>query len=110
MKKTYKIPENTKYVTVEATTDGITTIFESNDTGAFISDITGELEYIPNKDDLSIFWGDINPRAAIIAKIKDIQFDEEGSRFEAKNGLWYTHAIRFRNEEQYEKILQSHAR
>lgn len=51
MKKTFKIPDNVMYVTVEATTDGISTIFEPRDTGAFISNITEELEYVPSKEE-----------------------------------------------------------
>ena len=99
MKRIYKIPEHSRYITVEATEEGITTIFEPDDTGAFICEITEELEYIPSKNELSIFWG----------KLKDIQFDEDGCVFEANTGLWYDHAIRFRNSEQYDKILESNA-
>lgn len=109
MKKTFKIPNNVMYVTVEATTDEITTIFEPNDTGAFISNITEELEYVPSKEELSIFWGNGNSGTAIIGRLRDIKFDENKCMFEANNGLWYAHAIRFRNPEQYDKILQSSA-
>lgn len=38
-KRTYKIPEHSRYITVEATEEGITTIFEPDDTGAFICEI-----------------------------------------------------------------------
>ena len=55
MKRIYKIPEHSRYITVEATEEGITTIFEPDDTGAFICEITEELEYIPSKNELSIF-------------------------------------------------------
>ena len=102
MKRIYKIPEHSRYITVEATEEGITTIFEPDDTGAFICEITEELEYIPSKNELSIFWGNSNSGIAVIGKLKDIQFDEDG-------GLWYDHAIRFRNSEQYDKILESNA-
>ena len=107
MRKTYKIPDNSQYITVEATEEGIVTTFEPKDTGAFISDITEELEYIPGKNELAIFWGNSNSGIAIIGKLKDLQFDENGCVFEANNGLWYDHAIRFRNSEQYDIILQS---
>lgn len=107
MKKIYKIPDNVIYVTVEATADEITVVFEPKDTGAFISDITEELEYIPSKNELSIFWGNGNSGMAVIGRLKDIQFDVDKCVFEANNGLWYAHAVRFRNPSQYDKILQS---
>ena len=109
MKRIYKIPEHSRYITVEATEEGITTIFEPDDTGAFICEIPEELEYIPSKNELSIFWGNSNSGIAVIGKLKDIQFDEDGCVFEANTGLWYDHAIRFRNSEQYDKILESNA-
>ena len=95
----YKIPEHSRYITVEATEEGITTIFEPDDTGAFICEITEELEYIPSKNELSIFWGNSNSKIAVIGKLRDIQLDEDGCVFEANTGLWYDHAIRFRNSE-----------
>lgn len=107
MRKIYRIPDHSRFITVEATEKEIITFFEPDDTGAFISDITEELEYIPGKNELAIFWGNSNSGIAIIGKMKDIQFDENGCVFEANNGLWYDHAIRFRNSEQYDKILQS---
>lgn len=55
------------------------------------------------------FGGNSNSGIAIIGKLKDIQFDEDGCVFEANTGLWYDHAIRFRNSEQYDKILESNA-
>lgn len=108
MKKAYKIPEGSKYIIVEASAKEIIVLFEPESSGAFISDITEDLEYIPSPGDLAIFWGDTNPGLAIIAKMKDIKFDESGSKFESQSGFWYDHAIRFRNPEQYERILQSH--
>mgnify|MGYP000587450536 CR=1 FL=1 len=41
MKRIYKIPEHSRYITVEATEEGITTIFEPDDTGAFMRDNRG---------------------------------------------------------------------
>ena len=107
-KRIYIIPEGSRYVIVEASAIDIIVAFEPENTGAFICEVTEDLEYIPSQGDLAIFWGDTNPASAIIAKMKDMQFDESGCKFEAKNGLWYDHAIRFRNPEQYDKILQSH--
>lgn len=109
MKKAYKIPEGSKYIIIEASVKDIIALFEPHNAGAFISEITEEIEYVPSQEDLAIFWEDINPSLAIITKLKDIQFDESGCKFMANNGSWYNHAIRFRNQEQYEKILQSHA-
>lgn len=106
MKKICKIPKGSKYVTAETIDDNITLIFEPNDTGAFLCDITDDLEYIPSPGDLSIFWNKEKPNSAIIAQLNDYNFSEE-NLFQSSNRLWYNNAIKFRNEEQYDKIIKS---
>lgn len=107
MKKVCRIPEGSEFVTAEVIDNSLILLFEPKATKAFLCDITNDLEYIPEKGDLSIFWGHERPGAAIIAQLSDYNFSEEESLFRSSNGLWYHHAIRFRNEEQYNKILQS---
>lgn len=109
MRKTFKIPEHSQFVTIEATEEKMMAVFEKDDAGAFISNITEELEYVPSKDELAIFWGDKNSGVAVIGMVKDIRIIEDGCAYEANNGFWYNHAIRFRNPEQYNKILVSNA-
>lgn len=67
MKRIYKIPEHSRYITVEATEEGITTIFEPDDTGAFICEITEELEHIQirkesNDNSVVLVWCNIRSR------------------------------------------------
>lgn len=107
MKKVCRIPEGSEFVTAEVIDNSLILLFEPQANNALFCDITDDLEYIPEKGDLSIFWGQERPGAAIIAQLSDYNFSEEESLFRSSNGLWYHHAIRFRNEEQYNKILQS---
>ncbi|EOA57317.1 hypothetical protein HMPREF1214_02831 [Bacteroides sp. HPS0048] len=109
MKKVYRIPEDSEFVTAEVTDNSIVLLFEPKATKAFLCDITNDLEYMPNLGDLSIFWSQERPGAAIVARLSDYNFSEKESLFKSSNGLWYHHAIRFRNEEQYNKII-SHGR
>lgn len=107
MKKICRIPEGSEFVTAKVIDNSLILLFEPQANNAFLCDITNDLEYIPGKGDLSIFWSQERPGAAIIAQLSDYNFSEEESLFRSSNGLWYHHAIRFRNEEQYNKIVQS---
>lgn len=62
---------------------------------------TGREEVEPEIGDLAIVWN--NPREAIISRIQDKEMDS--MPYQAKNGEWYKNAIRFRDEEQYLKVL-----
>ncbi|MFS3036993.1 hypothetical protein AAH043_03115 [Bacteroides nordii] len=109
MKKVCRIPEGSEFVTAEVIDNSLILLFEPQANNAFLCDITNDLEYIPNPGDLSIFWSQERPGAAIVAQLSDYNFSEKESLFKSSNGLWYHHAIRFRNEEQYNKII-SHGR
>lgn len=67
--------------------------------------ITGHIEETPHQGDLSILWDDGYPGMAIIAYLKDLECGLVKMEYTAENNTVYENAIRFRNEEQYQKIL-----
>ncbi len=59
-------------------------------------------EELPKIGDLAIMWNN-NHREAIISRVNNEEMDS--MPYQAKNGEWYKNAIRFRDEEQYLKVL-----
>lgn len=96
-------PECTR-VSVKTEDKKIIISFEPENPNVFFCDETGRAEEEPRIGQLAIMWGK-DRREAIISKVIDTDYGD--FTYQAKNGEWYDHAVRFRDEEQYNKILQS---
>lgn len=68
--------------------------------------ITGHIEEISQEGDLSILWDNDHPDMAIIAHLKSIELGVVKIEYTASNNTVYENAIRFRDEVQYQKILE----
>lgn len=68
--------------------------------------ITGHIEETPQEGDLSILWDDDYPSMAVIAYLKNLECGIVKMEYTAGNDTVYENAIRFRDEEQYQKILE----
>lgn len=79
-------------------------IFEPDTPNSFFCEETNRVEEEPNIGDLAIMWVD-DGNSAIISRVADIDYSD--FTYKAKNGVWYKKAARFRDEEQYNKILQN---
>ncbi|MEG0157298.1 MAG: hypothetical protein RR661_06580 [Anaerovoracaceae bacterium] len=67
--------------------------------------ITSHVEETPQEGDLSILWDDGYPGLAVIAYLKTLETGLSKMEYTAANDTVYENAIRFRNEEQYLKVL-----
>ena len=67
--------------------------------------ITGHVEETPQEGNLSILWDSDHPNMAIIAYLKSLECGLVKMEYTAENDTVYENAIRFRDEEQYQKIL-----
>jgi len=103
-KQSFNIPNGSNYVSVEATDNKLIISFSKENPNMFFCQESEHIEETPLIGHLSIFW-DFSPSDAIISKVADIDYSD--CTYKAKNGVWYRHAVRFRSEEQYSKILQS---
>lgn len=67
--------------------------------------ITGHVEETSQEGNLSILWDGDHPNMAIIAYLKSLDCGLVKMEYTAENDTVYENAIRFRDEEQYQKIL-----
>ena len=68
--------------------------------------ITGHFEEAPQEGDLSILWDNNQLDMAIIAHLKSSELGIVKIEYTASNNTVYENAIRFRDEVQYQKILE----
>ena len=73
----------------------------------FLLDITGEMESSPETGDLAIFWDKGKEWKAYIAILIDKEFAAQYQDYPYKSSTqeWHGNAIRFRNQEQLDKII-----
>lgn len=88
--------------------DTIVMTFRKKKSKEFLSPVTNELECVPEIGELAILWDEGRWRNAIIARLADKEFvaDLDDSPFMAHTGVWYDKAIRFRNPEQFDKVIK----
>ena len=96
------IPPECTLISIQAEYKKIVILFEPETPNFFFCDETERTEEEPRIGQLAIMWGK-NRREAIISRVEDI--DCTDFTYKAKNQEWYERAIRFRDEEQYNKIL-----
>ncbi len=106
-KETYKISPGCKYVTVETSieSNSIRITFGGDNQGEFYCEETGEIEVLPEEGDMAIMWTDHQHPKAIISLLKEVKIGDHELLFISCVGYAYRHAIRFRDKEQYLKIL-----
>lgn len=106
-KETYKIPPGCKYVTVETSIgqNSIRITFGGDNQGEFYCEETGEIEALPEEGDMAIMWTANQHSKAIISLLREIKVGDFELLFISCDGYAYKHAIRFRDKEQYLKIL-----
>ena len=105
----YTIPVECRHISVEASNNHLIITFEPDCAGDFHCIETDHVESVPTTGDLAIFWEENDSRSAIIARMDDYNVDDDidgKALFQAANGIWYEHAMRFRSDEQYNKITQ----
>ena len=93
----FKIPPECSRISIKAEERRLILIFEPDTPNSFFCEET-------NIGDLAIMWVD-DGNSAIISRVADIDYSD--FTYKAKNGVWYKKAARFRDEEQYNKILQN---
>lgn len=102
--KDYKIPPECSRISIRAEGRSLIILFEPDTPNSFFCPETERVEEEPKIGELAIMW-DNRHGEAIISRVEDI--DYSNFTYKAKNSVWYRHAVRFRDEEQYNKILQS---
>lgn len=102
--KDYKIPPECSRISIRAEGRNLVILFEPDTPNGFFCPETERVEEEPKIGELAIMW-DNRHGEAIISRVEDI--DYSNFTYKAKNSVWYRHAVRFRDEEQYNKILQS---
>lgn len=102
----YKIPLDSRIVSVEAIDNKLIIGFEPERYGDFHCDLTDHVEEIPRIGDTAIFWDNEDRTRAIIARLSDENSSDstDDYPYEAANGVWFQNAIRFRSEDQYQQI------
>lgn len=96
------IPPECSRVSIKVEDKRLILQFEPETPNIFFCDETERTEEEPSIGQLAILWGK-NRREAIISRVEDIDYKD--FTYKAKNQEWYERAIRFRDEEQYNKIL-----
>lgn len=96
------IPPECARISIQAEDKKIVILFEPETPNIFFCDETERTEEEPRIGQLAIMWGK-NRREAIISRVEDIDYTD--FTYKAKSQEWYERAIRFRDEEQYNKIL-----
>lgn len=102
--KDFKIPPECSRVSIKAEGRALTILFEPENPNVFFCQETERTEEEPRVGQLAVLW-DGKYNDAIISKVSDI--DYENFTYQSTNGIWYKNAVRFRDEEQYNKILKS---
>lgn len=102
--KNFKIPPECSRISIRAEGRSLIILFEPDTPNSFFCPETERVEEEPKIGELAIMW-DNRHGEAIISRVEDI--DYSNFTYKAKNSVWYRHAVRFRDEEQYNKILQS---
>ncbi len=74
----------------------------------FLSPYTNEIEMIPEVGDLAIFWDPGKESQAIVARLIDRDFAVEYQEYPymASTRKWFKKAIKFRNPDQFDKIIK----
>lgn len=74
----------------------------------FLSVYTGEMETLPEIGDLAIVWDRGQEKGARIVKLTDKEFAAscQDYPYKAHTGEWFGKAVRFRNPEQFDKIIK----
>lgn len=97
------IPPECTRISIKTEDKKIIILFEPESPNIFFCDETGRTEEEPCIGQLAIMWGK-DRREAIISRVIDTDYTD--FTYQAKNDEWYDHAVRFRDEEQYSKIIQ----
>lgn len=102
----YKIPLDSRIVSVEAIDNKLIIGFEPERYGDFLCDLTDQVEEVPRIGDTAIFWNDEDRTRAIIARLSDDNSSDltDEHSYKAANDIWFQNAIRFRSEDQYQQI------
>lgn len=102
----YKIPPESKFISVEAIDNRLIIIFESEHYGDFHCKLTDHIEEVPRIGNTAVFWNDEDRKGAIIARLSDENSSDltDEHPYQAANEIWYQNAIRFRSEDQYQQI------
>lgn len=102
----YKIPPESRTISVEAIDNKLIIRFESEHYGDFHCDLTDHVEEIPRIGDTAIFWDNDDRTRAIIARLSDDNSSDltDDCPYKAANDVWFQNAIRFRSEDQYQQI------
>lgn len=100
--KDFKIPPECSRISIKAEGRVLTILFEPENPNIFFCQETGRTEEEPRVGQLAVLWDEMH-NDAIISRVSDIDYKE--FIYMASNGMWYRNAARFRDEEQYNKIL-----
>ena len=96
------IPQECTRISIKTEDKKIIILFEPENPNVLFCEETGHTEEEPRIGQIAIMWGK-RCREAIISRVEDIDFQD--FTYKAKNEEWYDHAILFRDESQYNKIL-----
>lgn len=105
----YRLPDLNKFDLIGRTEEkDIMVLIFKKKSEEFLSPITEETETLPDMGDLAILWNSGNEDQAIIARVADKEYAAELRTwpYMANTGKWYMKGIRFRNQNQYNKILK----
>lgn len=100
--KEFKIPPECSRVSIKAEGRALTILFEPENPNVFFCQETERTEEEPRVGQLAVLWDELH-NDAIISRVSDIDYKD--FTYQSTNGMWYSHAARFRDEEQYNKIL-----
>lgn len=103
-----QLPDLTDYVLIQKIEQGdALMLFLKKTRRDFMLDITGCMELTPEMGDIAIFWDKGKEWKAVVAPLADKDFAAEYQKYPYKASTqdWYENAVRFRNPDQLNKII-----
>lgn len=105
--KDIQIPAGCSKISIEKEDDKVIILFERKEK-EFVLNLTGETESYPEIGDLAILWNEGKEYLAVIGLLSEKEWVPEAHEYpyKASNEEWYSHAVRFRNLEQFKNIIR----
>ena len=104
----YNVPRECKRVTIEREGTQVLVIFEPAPMPTreeFLCELTGENEEIARVGEFAIMWEETKRDKAIVSRVLDVKNMHGRIVYQATTVALYDNAIRFRNYDQYKRVL-----
>lgn len=97
------IPKECSRISIKTEDKKIIILFEPENPNVLFCEETGQTEEEPSIGQIAIMWNE-KCSEAILSRVEDVDYKD--FTYKARGGEWYDHAIRFRDEDQYNRIIK----